>query len=167
MIEWLDSPVVYRAVPGFLPVMRDAVRQTHQRTRSFHHYVHMARKNYREHLCGDTVRLKKYFYALRPLLATLWLERGLGVVPMRFGELLNALELVPAVRAAIDELLIIKATASESQYGPPLAILNAFIHEELQRLESVLLPLSCETDFSVLDRLLLDTVLRASPSSTE
>ncbi|WP_373874459.1 hypothetical protein [Aeromonas caviae] len=28
--------------------MRDAARQTHQAERTFHHYVHMARRNYRE-----------------------------------------------------------------------------------------------------------------------
>lgn len=158
LIEWLDSPVVYRAEPGFLPAMRDAARLTHQVPRSFHHYVHMARKNYREHLCGNTVRLKKYFYALRPLLATLWLEQGRGVVPMRFAELVKALELDSVLRAAIDELLAVKRAANESQYGPPRTILNAFIDAELMRLESVLPPLPLNTDFSVLDQLLLNTV---------
>ena len=71
LIEWLDSPVVYHADAHFLSAMRDAAQQTHQAERSFHHYVHMARKNYREYLRGDTVRLKKYLYVLRPLLATL------------------------------------------------------------------------------------------------
>lgn len=67
LIEWLDSPVVYRADGDFLQAIRVAARQTHQAERSFHHYVHMARKNYREYLRGDTVRLKKYLYVLRPL----------------------------------------------------------------------------------------------------
>ena len=39
LIEWLDSPVVYRADPDFLNAMRDAARQTHQAERTFHHYV--------------------------------------------------------------------------------------------------------------------------------
>lgn len=74
LIEWLDSPVIYRADERFLHAMRDAARLTHRPERSFHHYVHMARKNYREYLRGDTVRLKKYLYVLRPLLAALWIE---------------------------------------------------------------------------------------------
>lgn len=64
LIEWLDSPVVYRADPDFLNAMRDAARQTHQAERTFHHYVHMARRNYREYLLGETVRLKKYLYEI-------------------------------------------------------------------------------------------------------
>lgn len=158
LVEWLDSPVVYSADPAFLHAMRDATRLTHQPERSFHHYVHMARKNYREYLRGETVRLKKYLYVLRPLLATLWIERGLGVVPMPFQELVDALVTDASLRAAIEQLLILKRQAPESEYGHPLTILNRFIDTELTRLESVLPPLKTETDFSVLDRLLLNTV---------
>lgn len=160
LIEWLDSPVVYRADADFLRAMRDAARQVHQPERSFHHYVHMARKNHREHLCGDTVRLKKYFYVLRPLLATLWIEQGRGVAPMRFQELFEAIVTDPDLRDAIERLLAIKRAVGESEYGQPLSIINAFIDAELARFESVRLPASCNADFSVLDRLLLNTVLR-------
>ncbi len=160
LIEWLDSPVVYRADADFLQVMREAARQTHQAERSFHHYVHMARKNYREYLRGDTVRLKKYLYVLRPLLATLWIERGYGVAPMRFQSLVDAIVKDQGLRDAIAQLLAIKRAANESEYGQPLPIINTFIDSELTRLESVLPPLPRDTDFSVLDRLLMATVLR-------
>lgn len=161
LIEWLNSPVVYRADGGFLQAIRDAARQTHQPERSFHHYVHMARKNYREYLRGDTVRLKKYLYVLRPLLATLWIEQGRGVAPMRFEDLVDAMVTNPNLRDAIDQLLTIKRAAGEAEYGRPLPIINAFIDSELTRLESVLLPLPrVDTDFAVLDRLLMATVLR-------
>lgn len=160
LIEWLDSPVMYRADGDFLQAMRDAARQTHQAERSFHHYVHMARKNYREYLRGDTVRLKKYLYVLRPLLATLWIEQGRCVAPMRFQDLVDAIVTDPNLRDAIDQLLAIKRAAGEAEYGQPLPIINAFIDSELTRLESVLPPLPLDTDFAVLDRLLKDTVLR-------
>lgn len=71
--------------------MRQAAQQTHQAERSFHHYVHMARGNYGEYLQGETVRFKKYLYALRPLLATLWVEQGRAVAPIRFSDLVDAL----------------------------------------------------------------------------
>lgn len=160
LIEWLDSPVVYRADGDFLQAIRDAARQTHQAERSFHHYVHMARKNYREYLRGDTVRLKKYLYVLRPLLATRWIEQGRGVAPMRFQDLVDAIVTDPVLRDAITHLLGIKRAANESEYGQPLPIINAFIDSELTRLEAVLPPLPRDTDFAVLDRLLMATVLR-------
>ncbi len=166
LIEWLDSAVVYRTDADFLEAMQDAARQTHQAERSFHHYVHMARKNYREYLRGDTVRLKKYLYVLRPLLATLWIEQGRGVAPMRFQDLVDAIVTDPILLDAIAHLLTIKRTAMESQYGQPLPIINAFIDRELTRLESVLPPLPRDTDFSVLDRLLMVTVLRLDAERT-
>ena len=159
LIEWLDSPVVYRADPDFLLAMLDAAQQTHQAERSFHHYVHMARRNYREYLQGDTVRLKKYLYVLRPLLATLWIEQGRGIAPMRFQDLVDAIVTDPALRAAIDQLLAIKRAAAESEYGLPLPAINAFVDAELTRLESVLPPVLRDTDHSILDRLLMNTVL--------
>lgn len=160
LIEWLASPVVYRCDETFLSTMREAARQTHQAERSFHHFVHMARKNYREYLRGDTVRLKKYLYVLRPLLATLWIEQGWGMVPMRFEDLVDAMVTDPALRDAIDQLLVIKRAASEAGLGQPLPVLNAFIDAELTRLEAVPSPVPRKTDFSVLDQLLMATVLR-------
>lgn len=160
LIEWLASPVVYRADADFLSAMRDAARQIHQPERSFHHYVHMARKNYREYLRGDTVRLKKYLYVLRPLLATQWIEQGRGVAPMQFQTLVDVIITDPDLRSAIDELLVIKRAAMESEYGQPLPIINAFIDNELTRIESVLPPVQRDTDFSILDQLLMNTVLR-------
>lgn len=159
LIEWLDSPVVYRTHLDFLPALRRAVRQTYQPQRAFHHYAHMARKTYREHLCGERVHLKKYFYALRPLLATLWLEQQHGVVPMRFAELVKVIVKEPPLRVALEQLLTDKRAASETQDRPPLPIINAFIERELVRLERVMPPLPENPDFSVLDHLLMNTVL--------
>lgn len=162
LIEWLDSPVVYRADESFLSAMRSAARETHRAERSFHHYVNMARKNYREYLRGETVRLKKYLYVLRPLLATLWVEQGRGVAPMRFQELVDALVTDAAVREAIDQLLVIKRAASEAEHGKPLPAINAFIEQQLERLESAMPAFTDDVDYAVLDRLLLDTVTSGS-----
>lgn len=159
LIEWLDSPEVYRADRDFLARMREAARMTHQPERSFHHYVHMARGNYREYLHGQQVRLKKYLYVLRPLLATLWIEQGRGVAPMRFQDLVDAIVTDPQVREAIDHLLAIKRRAGEAEHGQPLPALNAYLDAELTRLESVLPPVAADTDFAVLDKLLRDFVL--------
>lgn len=160
LIEWLDSPVVYRADVNFLQPMRHAAIETHQPDRSFNHYIHMARKNYREYLQNDMVRLKKYLYVLRPLLAAMWIEQGRGVAPMRFQDLVDAIVLDPTLHDAIDQLLAIKRAAMESEYGQPLPIINAFINTELTRLESVSHPILKNSDFSILDHLLMDTVLK-------
>jgi predicted nucleotidyltransferase len=165
LIEWLDSPIIYRAEHDFLERIREVARQTHRPERSFHHYVHMARKNYREYLRGEQVRLKKYLYVLRPLLATLWIEQGRGVAPMPFQALVDTLISNTELLVAIEQLLTHKRAANESEYGRPLPVINHFIDDELTRLESILPPIVQYTDFSVLDQLLLEVVMQHSTPS--
>ncbi len=42
LVEWLSSPVVYRADDTFLAKVRAAAVEVHRPERAFHHYLHMA-----------------------------------------------------------------------------------------------------------------------------
>ena len=160
LVEWLSSPVIYRADGNFVSAIRAAAEQVHRPERAYHHYLHMAAKNYREYLRGDTVRLKKYLYVLRPLLAALWIEQERGVVPMRFQDLVDAIVTEAEVKQAMAELLIIKRRASEAELGAPLPAINRFLDFHLQRLNHETGPKQPDDiDFNVLDRLLRDTIL--------
>lgn len=160
LVEWLSSPVVYMSDPEFLSAVRQAAEQVHRPERAFHHYLHMAKKNYREHLRGEMVRLKKYLYVLRPLLACLWIEQNRGPVPMRFQDLVDALVTDGRLRDAIAELLIVKRKAMESEHGLAMPAINEFLELHLDRLSHAAAPLKQDDqDFTILDRLLRDTVL--------
>ena len=50
---------------------------------------YMAKSNYREYLQGENVRIKKYFYVLRPILACKWIENSNTMPPMEFEKLLE------------------------------------------------------------------------------
>jgi predicted nucleotidyltransferase len=166
LIEWLDSPVVYRADTTFLEDIRRVARDTHQAERSFLHYLHMAKKNYRDYLRGDMVRLKKYLYVLRPLLAALWIEQVRGIAPMPFQQLVDAIVTDHDVRLAIDELLVIKRAAMESEQARPMPAINAFVERELARLSALAPMPTQDTDFTALDTLLLNMVLRCDPQTS-
>ncbi|WP_420977494.1 DNA polymerase beta superfamily protein, partial [Campylobacter coli] len=99
LIEWLDSPVVYQEDETVVAELRALIPAWFSPLRARWHYYSMARKNFRGYLQGETVRLKKYFYVLRPLLAARWVEAGKGVPPMRFAELLAGSELCAPLRA--------------------------------------------------------------------
>ena len=134
LFEWLHSPVVYRAEPGFRAAMLALAPACYSPTACARHYLHMARGNHREYLQGDPVRLKKYLYVLRPLLAVRWLESGRGVVPTPFRELVETLVPPGALREAIERLLALKRSGEELAWGPRVPALSDWIAAELARL---------------------------------
>ena len=160
LIEWLDSPVVYQQDDGVLTALRAQVPHWFSPVRARWHYYSMAKKNFHGYLQGDEVRLKKYFYVLRPLLAVRWIEAGKGMPPMRFATLLDGSDLTAPLRAEIDALLVLKQKAGEAQYGPRRPLLHAFIQAELARGEVAdTLPESRSGNVRELDHLLYQTVM--------
>ena len=131
LIEWLHSPIVYCQDTNFLTALRGLLPLYYSERACFYHYRQMARGNYREYLRGDQVRVKKYFYVLRPLLALRWIAAGRGVVPVDFRELLDATLEDGLLKRDIHSLLERKKEGLESDYAPPIASISRFIAREL------------------------------------
>jgi predicted nucleotidyltransferase len=125
--EWLRSPLVYAGDDTARTRLRAIVDGAYQPLPAWHHYRAMATRNTRQHLAGDTVKLKKYFYVLRPLLCAQWLAEGRGIPPMEFATLLDALLPDGVVRAAIDALVAAKRVTAEFGSGPHVPVLDEFI----------------------------------------
>lgn len=134
LFEWLHSPFVYRAEPGFRAAMLGLAPAYYSPAGCAWHYLHMARGNRREYLQGDPVRLKKYLYVLRPLLAVRWLESGRGAVPVPFRELVETLVPPGELRDAIEHLLRLKQSGAELAWGPRMPALSDWLAAELARL---------------------------------
>ncbi|WP_312044461.1 nucleotidyltransferase domain-containing protein [Erwinia sp.] len=159
LIEWLDSPVIYQQ-ENVITDLRESVPDWFSPLRARWHYLSMARKNFYSYLQGESVRLKKYFYVLRPLLAVQWIEAGKGAPPMRFEELLAGTVTDPLLLAEIDLLLARKQRAGEAEYGERLDRIHAFIRQQLDENRiSEDLPDSKRRDCRDLDALLMKTVL--------
>ena len=133
LLEWLRSPIVYEKNSGFLTGMKRLAARAYSPIRTFHHYHHMAKSNYREYLQKPRVRTKKYFYALRPLLAWQWVLERSGPPPMEFADLLAAAQMPADTRRAVHTLLAQKRTGQELDDGPRIEPLNQFIEKELSR----------------------------------
>lgn len=135
LLEWLDSPVVYREESTPMATLRALATQFFSPQRGRYHYLAMARKNFRGYLQGDTVRYKKYLYVLRPLLAVRWIDSGRGMPPMRFADLVAGTITDADQLAEINALLALKMQADESKYGPRRPAIHALIEAELARAE--------------------------------
>ena len=134
LFEWLHSPIVYRAQPGFHEALLALTPAYYSPLGCAWHYLHMARGNDRTYLQGEQVRLKKYLYVLRPLLAVRWLESGRGVVPMPFRDLVETLILPGELRETIEHLLRLKQGGGELAWGLRIPALSDWIKAELARL---------------------------------
>lgn len=137
MLEWLASPIIYKEAFGFAEELRDLMPEYYSRISSVYHYLHMGEGNYREYLRGDTVWLKKYLYALRPVLAVRWLEQSQGPVPMEFSRLLETIRDDQTLVRDIEALVQRKMSGDELDRGPAIPAISSFIHGELSRFKEM------------------------------
>ena len=135
LLEWLHSPVVYRETGDFAVRLRMLAADCYSPVACLHHYLQMARGNYRDYLKGDMVRVKKYFYVLRPLLACRWIEAGYGVAPVQFGTLVERTVTDDTLKQTIYELIERKRAGDELASAPAIPILDNFITGEIARYE--------------------------------
>lgn len=162
LLEWLESPVVYREHAAAAGPLRALAPAFFSDQRGRYHYLAMARKNFRGYLQGETVRLKKYLYVLRPLLAVRWIDRGMGRPPMRFADLVAGTLEDPALLEEINALLAHKMRAGEAEYGPRWPRIQAFIEGQLAQAEREPDYRRPQGDAEELDGFLMETVLQLS-----
>ena len=158
LLEWLHSPIVYREDAEVMTRLRAFAAKLFSPVRGHHHYVSMARRNFREHLHGEEVRYKKYLYVLRPLLAARWIRDGRGVPPMRFAELAEATLADRHVLDEINRLLEVKMRAGEAATSPRWDGLHQFIESELAAVATSEAVDAARSDTTALDTFLAETV---------
>lgn len=142
LYEWLVSPITYLDDGIFRPAVRDLFeRHATPRTLAAH-YWSIAHSQWRKEIASEQqVRLKKYFYVIRPLLSLLWVVERAGPPPMTIGDLLAAAALPAGTRAAIDELLARKTGTPELGRGPRLAAIDTWAQATLDAHMQERLPL--------------------------
>jgi predicted nucleotidyltransferase len=91
----------------------------------------MARKNYLSNFKTDLVKLKKYFYVIRPLLACKWILEIEIPPPVLFADLAEGV-LEATLKPAMDDLLARKAVAAESEELTRIALWDRWIEDHLR-----------------------------------
>jgi uncharacterized protein len=131
--EWCQSPIVYQRHGSLDRELLDLANSHYDPRGGIYHYLNSTIDCYQKYLRSDVVKLKKYFYALRPILAAKWIIQQQTFPPMVFAALLKLIEDRQDVITEIDRLLAIKATANESTTIPTSQIINDFIEAEIER----------------------------------
>ena len=131
LLEWLRSPIIYKEKSSTANLLRAATRQYFNPKSCLYHYLHMAEGNYKAYFKDEIVRLKKYLYVIRPLLACSWIMRTNTMAPMEFDILLENEVRDDKVESEIKNLLQRKKNGDELDTGARIKIIDEFIEEKI------------------------------------
>ncbi len=112
LFEWLQSPIVYQQYVGIQKELFELAQLYYQPQIIVHHYRGIAKAVSRHHFeeshaskaIDEPIKLKKYFYLLRSLLAAYWTVKTGNIPPMELNQLINIL--------TTDEQIIIRELVS-------------------------------------------------------
>jgi len=130
LFEWLKSPIIYFKDQFAYSILEQTSKDYFSPISSIYHYLHMANGNYRQYLLGDEVKIKKYFYVLRPIMACMWIEQYKEAPPMEFEKLLTQIR-DKELLEYINELLRRKKSGVEMGNEQKIPIINDFIEQKL------------------------------------
>ncbi|MGO1079779.1 nucleotidyltransferase domain-containing protein [Inquilinus sp. CA228] len=130
--EWLTSPVVYRRDDGTAALLLGLARACAHLPALAYHYDRSARRAWAPG--DDPVRLKSYFYALRPALALDWMRRKAEPPPMDLPGLMEGIPLPDDLREAVAMLLLRKRAATESDTAERVPPLEAYLTATLSEM---------------------------------
>jgi uncharacterized protein len=141
LFEWMQSSIVYQQKTDFIDKIRTLASEFFSPRACLHHYVGMAKHTFLGHLLSEKVNLKKYFYALRPLLCAKWIIENQTYPPIEFNKLLPLLAQNREFMENIEGLLKRKEVSTESEDIRPIPFFQDFIEQELTACEET------ESDF--------------------
>lgn len=123
--EWLNSPIVYYETKE-ADALRTLSKEYFQIKRTALHYYGIAKSSYIGALDKETVKLKKYFYVLRAILAGEWVLKYKSQAPILFEELLQEVT-EEEIKETILTLLEKKKMQSELGEGSKIVNLDDYI----------------------------------------
>lgn len=153
LFEWNSSPIVYRTTEEWAAVQK-IIDKYFLLKSGLYHYLSTARGNYREYLKTDMVKLKKYLYVIRPILACKWILNRKCPPPVLFADLIDS-ELEEEMRPVVDYLLEQKINSPEKSLIKRIDKLNNYIDVNIASLKDIVdaMPGETKPDWKTLNEL--------------
>ena len=132
--EWLSSPILYAEDPSFRSAFEPIARAWRALHGDVAHYHGLARRQWGSFIEGrQEVRLKKYFYVIRPAVALQWLrEHPNAQPPMSLPRLLDKVSLPADTAEALEDLRRRKQAAGETVgVGARIPAIDAYVGEQM------------------------------------
>ena len=158
LFEWMSSPIIYKQTE-FIDQLRPIMDNYFSCKSGLYHYLSMAERNCKEFLQSDTVKVKKYFYVLRPVLACKWILHRQTKPPMLFSELAAA-ELDERLKPVVFRLLDLKMNVPEIKEIPRINEISSYLDRTIETLkgEIAVFPAEHHADWAPLNQLFLQNL---------
>lgn len=131
LYEWLQSPIVYvRPHPSILK-LRKFIPDFFSPKACLMHYLSMADNNYKDYVSKPEIKLKKYFYVLRPIFACTWIKKFESMPPTEFDRLMGAQKLTLEFKQTIKDLLENKKAGLEQDLKPRIKLIDDYVNEKI------------------------------------
>lgn len=137
LLEWLDSPIVYRADGDISDALIRLRSIYFDPKKAAYHYLSMANSVFQSYLDDLEPKRKKYLYALRPLAAIRYIELHNAQPPTVMSQTLAAINWPAQAMAAITKLVEQKKAGEELGCGPRDPVLDEHIQQALAHGETV------------------------------
>ena len=142
LFEWNSSPIVYKTTDEWNQISR-MINNYFVMKSGLYHYLSTAKRNYHEFLTGETVKFKKYFYVLRPLLACKWILAEGTPPPMLFSSLVEKY-LDEELKPDVEKLLDLKMNTPEIGVGKRFDRINDYIEKNIAVIDTMIAELPKE-----------------------
>lgn len=136
LLEWLHSGMIYYQNSSTIDQLQKLSSTIFSPNSCLYHYLNMANNNFREYLKSDTVKIKKYFYVLRPILAARWIKQFNEFPPLEFQTLLDNMLPEGTIKREVLILLERKSAGDELDLETRIDIINEFLENEMVHLQT-------------------------------
>ena len=137
VFEWSKSPIIYKTTP-FFAHFNAAAGEYFSIKSGLYHYLNTARCNYSGYISKkDSVKYKKYFYVIRPILACRWILDKKSPPPMLFSQLMDE-QLDDGMKPFVSNLLAKKTETSEIGEGKKIDVLNDYIERQFELISAAI-----------------------------
>lgn len=128
VFEWIHSPVVYSS-NEIIKELTPQIDSFFSCKSGIYHYISTALSNCK-YLKDENIKLKKYFYVIRPVLACRWILENKTPPPVLFQQLVDTVA-DDNIKPVIAELVHIKTEVPETEKGKHIPELDLYIENSI------------------------------------
>lgn len=136
VFEWNSSPIIYKTTDKWKEIS-SVIEKYFVKKTGLYHYLSTAKSNYRKSMKGENVKLKKYFYVLRPLLACKWILAE-GTPPPVLFKILTDKYLDESIKPDVETLLKMKVELPEIGEVKRFDRVNEYLDRTIKEVEKVI-----------------------------